>query len=131
MRGDECLGVLVFACHRKRDFSRKEIALAESFRDQAVIAIENTRLFVETQEALERQTATADVLKVIAASPSDVQPVFDAIAHNSNTLLGGYSTMVARIEDDALQLVAFTATTPEGDDALKRSFPIEIGRAHV
>ena len=91
-----------------------------------MIAIENTRLFNETKEALERQTATADILKVIANSPSDVQPVFDAIAHNSNTLLGGFSTMVARIHDDALNLVAFTPTTPEGDEALKRSFPIAL-----
>jgi GAF domain-containing protein/CheY-like chemotaxis protein len=126
LREGECLGVLVFGRKRANEFSGKEIALAESFRDQAMIAIENTRLFKETQEALEHQTATADILKVIAGSPADVQPVFDAIAENSNKLLGGFSTMVARISGDALNLVAFTPTTPAGDDALKRSFPIAL-----
>ncbi len=107
-------------------FSPQEHALLKSFADQAVIAIQNARLFRETNEALERQTATAEILKVIASSPSDVQPVFDAIARSSNQLLGGFSTMVARIEDDALHLVAFTSTTPEGDAALQRSFPISL-----
>ena len=109
-----------------RPFSDKEIALIKTFADQAVIAIQNAKMFRETNEALERQTATAEILKVIASSPSDVQPVFDAIARSSNQLLGGWSTMVARIEDDALQLVAFTSTTPEGDAALRRSFPIAL-----
>ena len=63
LRGDECVGVLVLGSKKANAFNAKAIALAESFRDQALIAIENTRLFNETQEALERQTATADVLQ--------------------------------------------------------------------
>ena len=117
------IGAFEVARIPKKPFTDKEIALIKTFADQAVIAIQNAKMFRETNEALERQTATAEILKVIAGSPSDVQPVFDAIARSSNQLLGGWSTMVARIEDDALQLVAFTSTTPEGDAALRRSFP--------
>ena len=67
-------------------FAPDLVQLLQTFADQAVIAIENARLFNETKETLERQTATADILKVMAASPSDVQPVFDAIAANANRL---------------------------------------------
>ena len=126
LREGECIGVLGLGRSRAGAFDAKEIALAESFRDQAVIAIENVRLFNETKEALERQTGTAEILKVIASSPSDVQPVFDAIARSSNRLLGGFSTMVARISEDSLHLVAFTSTGAQGDAALQRSFPIAL-----
>nr|MCU0921588.1 GAF domain-containing protein [Burkholderiaceae bacterium] len=126
MQGTRGLGAIALARSALGGFTDREQALLKSFADQAVIAIQNARLFRETNEALERQTATAEILKVIARSPSDVQPVFDAIARSSNQLLGGWSTMVARIEDDALQLVAFTSTTPEGDAALKASFPIAL-----
>jgi two-component system, NtrC family, sensor kinase len=124
LRGSECIGVLGVGDLKPGTFSEAEIALAESFRDQAVIAIENTRLFNETKEALERQTATADILKVIASSPSDVQPVFEAIADSSNRLVGGFSTAVHRIIDDIVHLAAFTPIGPEADEALQAVFPV-------
>ena len=96
----ECIGVIAVAGTRPNSFGPKEIAQAESFRDQAVIAIENARLFNETQRALERQTATSEILKVIAASPSESAPVFEAIAHTAKRLLDGYSSVVWRFEGE-------------------------------
>src|SRR6266404_8374288 len=82
MREGECIGLLALAGKRPGIFGESEIALAESFRDQALIAIENTRLFNETQEALEQQKASADILSVISSSVADTKPVFDKILHS-------------------------------------------------
>src|SRR5262249_19584608 len=87
------------------------------------IAIQNTRLFNETREALARQTATADVLKVIASSPSNLQPVFDAIAARSNDLMDGHSTTVFRFIGDTVELAAFTSVNQEADAVLRAAFP--------
>ncbi|MEY9108789.1 two-component system NtrC family sensor kinase [Bradyrhizobium yuanmingense] len=109
-------------------FAPDLVQLLQTFADQAVIAIENARLFNETKEALERQTATADILKVMAASPSDVQPVFAAIATNANRLIGGFSTAVLRYIDGAAHLAAFTPTDPAGDRVLQASFPVPFAQ---
>ncbi len=97
-----------------KPFSEKECSLLRTFADQAVIAIQNARMFNETNEALERQTATADILKVIASSPSDVQPVFDAIAISSKQLLGGFSATVFRFVDGDRQSGGVHAGQPGG-----------------
>ena len=73
--------------------------------------------------AEDRQTATANILKVIASSSSDVQPVFDAIATSANRLLGGFSTAVFRFVDNVAHLAAFTPTTPAADSVLQSSYP--------
>jgi two-component system NtrC family sensor kinase len=78
----------------------------------------------ELKEAREQQAATAEILKVIASSPSDTAPVFEAIANSANRLIGGYSTAVYRVIDDVVHLVAFTPTNPEADEALKTIFPL-------
>src|SRR5882757_6112309 len=90
---------------------------------EAAMGAENARLFNETQQALERQTATAEILRVIASSPSDTTPVFEAIANSAKRLLGGFSTAVFRLLDGTVHLAAFTPTHPAADAALKADFP--------
>src|SRR5262249_3022114 len=100
--------------------------------------IENVRLFKELQAsnhdlttALDKQTATSDVLRVISRSQTDLQPVFDAIVASAVRLLRGYSAMLTRIEGDQIDLVAFTSTNPAGDGAVRESFrrSVESGGA--
>jgi two-component system, NtrC family, sensor kinase len=100
------VGGIAVSRSRVGPFSDEQVRLLKTFADQAVIAIENIRLFNETKEALERQTATADILKVISSSPTDVQPVFDAIAESAFRLLSGIVAGVLRREGDGFRLMA-------------------------
>jgi PAS domain S-box-containing protein len=93
--------------------------ITERKRAEAVLAANDRALRV----SVERQTATADILKVIAGSPSDVRPVFEAIAERSNRLTGGHSTAVVRIIEGMVDLVAYASGNPEADMALRASFP--------
>ena len=85
-----------------RPFSPAQIKLLETFADQAVIAIENVRLFNELKESLEQQTATSEILGVIASSPTDIQPVLDIVAENAARITGSDDAVIYRVHDDNL-----------------------------
>ena len=125
VRGDQLFGVITIWRYEKRLFSEREVELVKTFTAQAVIAIENVRLFHATREALEQQTAMAEILKVIAASPSDTQPVFDAIAQSAQKLLAAHHAAVVRLVGDELYLAAHTQSGP-GDESLRKLFPAKV-----
>jgi GAF domain-containing protein len=125
MRGDVGIGAISLTRRALGPFSAKEEALLMTFADQAVIAIENVRLFNETKEALEQQTATAEVLRVISGSVSDAAPVFDKILESCEHLFQGSELGILLI-DEARQLVCSAAFRGEAGDAVRRLFPLPL-----
>jgi GAF domain-containing protein len=123
LRGGAPIGVLVLTRTVPRPFTEQQIALATTFADQAVIAIENVRLFNETKEALEQQTATSEILRVISQSQTDTQPVFDTIAKAALKLCTANNAMLATYDGSLVRLVAMANVSPKGADALRNIFP--------
>jgi signal transduction histidine kinase len=132
-RENEVIGALHVARPEPGPFSQAQIDLLKTFADQAVIAIENVRLFTELQAsnrelttALDTQTATSDILRVISGAQTDVQPVFDAIMASAVRLLGAYSGLLTRVAGDGIEIAALTSTDDAGDAALRATYPYSI-----
>ena len=108
----EFIGTLNARRIEVRPFTPTQIKLLETFADQAVIAIENVRLFQELKESLEQQTATSEILGVIASSPTDIQPVLDVVAENASRLCDANDAIIYRVESDHAQPVAHYGPVP-------------------
>jgi signal transduction histidine kinase len=142
MRGGAAIGTIMVRRTEARLFSERQVALLKTFADQAVIAIENVRLFTELQEknraltdahaqvseALEQQTATAEVLRVISGSPTDLQPVFDSMLQSAVRLLSGFGGAILLYDGSALQLGAVTGGRPQSgaEDWFRSIYPLPL-----
>src|SRR5262249_31801532 len=123
LRNGEPVGTISVTRPEVGPFTDGDIALLQTFAAQAVIAIENVRLFNETKKALERQTATAEILGVISQYLTDEQPVFDAISASAGRLLGGHTCGLTRVTGDQLELVALTSIDAAADAPVRAAFP--------
>jgi GAF domain-containing protein len=136
LKGDDLIGVIAIYRRQVRPFTDKQIELASTFADQAVIAIENVRLFDEVQartrelsEALEQQTATSEVLQVISTSPGELEPVFKSMLANATRICEAKFGVLFRCDGDVFHAAAWVGVPPVYEDSLRRrgSFRPEAG----
>src|SRR5262249_1879054 len=132
------IGVIYMRRSEVRPFTDKQIELAKTFANQAVIAIENVRLFTELQEknraltqahadvteALEQQPATGEILRVISSSTTDIEPVFDVIAKSAVRLCEAEVGTVTRFDGEWIHIGTIYGSSPAGIDAIRQTFPL-------
>ncbi|HEX9420246.1 MAG TPA: GAF domain-containing protein, partial [Methylomirabilota bacterium] len=135
LREGTALGAILVRRLEVRPFTLKQVDLLKTFTDQAVIAIENVRLFKELEaknedlgESLDQQTATGEILRVISGAQTDVQPVFEAIAANALRLCDATFSTIFRFEGGLIHLEALRNVSPEGTAAIREAFPMPVGR---
>src|SRR5262249_20543375 len=131
LRDGTPLGVIALTRSQVRPFTDKQIELVSTFADQAVIAIENVRLFDETKEELDLQTATADILRVISSSPTDTQPVFEAMGQSGPRLFANGGIMIALPDGDLVRAAAVAASEQADAEAIRRRSPIPLTREYM
>jgi transcriptional regulator with GAF, ATPase, and Fis domain len=138
LKENELIGAIAIFRQEVRPFTDKQIELVTNFANQAVIAIENSRLLNELRqrtddlsEALEQQTATAEILSVISNSLSDTQPVFDAIVQSGVKLFPDAAISIALPDGDQVKGVAVAESDPARAEAWRRRFPFPLTREYM
>ena len=130
MKDGAAIGVVALSWPEPGDVPPRQVELLKTFADQAVIAIENARLINETKEALEQQTATAEVLQVISSSVSDTRPVFEKILDSCQKLFPGAGMGITLVgEDGLLHLNANRSPRPQDFDEIARFYPRPVERS--
>ena len=127
MRSGSAVGAISVVRVQPGALTERQSGLLQTFADQAVIAIENTRLINETREALEKQTATAEILRVISGSPTSTQPVFEAIAERSMRLCSADYGYVFTFDGEWIRLGVAEGASKQGADAVAAHFPAQPG----
>jgi signal transduction histidine kinase len=128
LRNGDPIGAITVRRQNVRPFSDKQIALLQTFADQAVIAIENVRLFKELEARNRDLTATSQILQVISSSPTDVQPVFDTIVKSAVRLCDGLFSALHRFDGELLHLVAHHNYSADAVEAARRLYPARPSR---
>ena len=128
MREGNVIGAIVVCLLQPGQFPESQVALLQTFADQAVIAIENVRLFNETKEALEQQTATSDILRVISQSHKDAQPVFETIAVAALNLCRASTANVFTFDGELIRIAAMVNANSKYVDEMHRFFPRPPGQ---
>src|SRR5262245_21184048 len=131
LKNNELIGVISIYRQEVRPFTDKQIALVTNFATQAVIAIYNVRLLNETREALEQQSATAEILRVVSTAPADPQPVFEMIVRSAVTLCGSLFANVFRFDGELVHFVTSHNVGPSFVDLLRATYPMRPDHSQV
>jgi two-component system, NtrC family, sensor kinase len=130
LKDDELIGAFNIYRQEVRPFTDKQIELVKNFAAQAVIAIENTRLLSELRQSLERQTATADVLRVLSSSPGDLEPVFSAMLENATRICGASFGNLLLYDGSAFRVTAMHGGVPAWNELRRRNPTVSVGGKH-
>src|SRR5206468_4564995 len=126
VRDGTVVGAIATGRLEAKAFTKAEIRLLQTFADQAVIAIENVRLFNETREALEHQKASADILRIVASSVESTDPVFEAITAAGMHLIPGTRVALVLVRDGHIHYASHSGVSDEERAELTKYFPMPL-----